>query len=355
MMYDDIDSPGVERDMFGREITTHNRRFSNSSSTPSRPASHHNSTAYRPHATPTEESPLLPVFDIGPDGTEGNEGGDTEHEEAGNTSTPNMETANNNTSSTSVMTKRYFFVSMTLLIVLSLIINAYFFYSLRALHTHSYQQHQQINALQRSHHDYTKDFTRRLEVIENMTSNADVLKEIRHTEHRVDDALHQEQKEIQHQLGVLQANVTSTIHYSEHIIDKKLSHVDAKLATTTTHIQSLLAASEANVTREIRSVSAELEAEEVSLQRLHANVTKQISQLGGYMNSSITAVNTMVTEAKKKIKTEVKEVYASLDQYITSTSAQFAAENDFVKYQVAGSFCLLACLISLYHVTSHLR
>lgn len=81
----------------------------------------------------------------------------------------------------------------------------------------------------------------------------------------------------------------------------------------------------------------------------------QVSELGQYMNSSISRVNSLVNEARARIKAEVTQVYASMDQYIAATTAQFAAENDFVKYQLAGSFSLLACLICLYHVTSHLR
>lgn len=48
-------------------------------------------------------------------------------------------------------------------------------------------------------------------------------------------------------------------------------------------------------------------------------------------------------------------VQDSIEQYVLITNKQFAAENDFVKYQVAGTFTLLSVLIFLAHITNHAR
>jgi hypothetical protein len=40
---------------------------------------------------------------------------------------------------------------------------------------------------------------------------------------------------------------------------------------------------------------------------------------------------------------------------VAFTNKQFAAEDDFVKYQLAGTFTILGCIISGYHLTAHLR
>ena len=42
-------------------------------------------------------------------------------------------------------------------------------------------------------------------------------------------------------------------------------------------------------------------------------------------------------------------------KYIVDTNHQFAAENDFLKYQLAGFFTVLAGIISVWHVTNHIR
>jgi hypothetical protein len=41
--------------------------------------------------------------------------------------------------------------------------------------------------------------------------------------------------------------------------------------------------------------------------------------------------------------------------YIQVTNQQLSAESDFIKYEIAGTFTLLACLISMWHVWGHLR
>ena len=41
--------------------------------------------------------------------------------------------------------------------------------------------------------------------------------------------------------------------------------------------------------------------------------------------------------------------------YISVTNQQLSAESDFIKYEIAGTFTLLACLISMWHVWGHAR
>jgi hypothetical protein len=369
-MFGEFDSPasgasgsvsgGVERDMFGREITTHSRRFSSDSPVRrsavrrSQSATHsatpsltHSLTPphTNPHAALDEESPLLPrTYD-----TLNQTNPHSPHDP-----TPHTHSLTHSNTSNRV-TKKTFWVTITLIILLFMSINVYFFYSLRALHTRHYHLHSQLTALQRTEYHDIQNLNRRMQKIENMTSNEDVIEELHHTQDHLEHILHKDQDATTRQMSLLQQNVTTAMNYNEHIVEKKLSTVDNKLAETTTNIRAMLAASEANMTHEIVSVSNKLEAEEKSLHILHANVTRQVAQLSDYMNSSIQSVNALVNDAKKKIKKEVNEVYASMDKYIASTTAQFAAENDFVKYQLAGSFSILACLICLYHVTSHLR
>ena len=333
----------VQRDMFGREITTHTRRFS----------SGNRGQRQRNIEDVGEETPLLPMFDAE---NRRQSRGRPFLEDADDLSVSQRSERESHTDlSSGMVTKTRFWVVITLLSLLFSLIITYLYFSIRVLHTHSYHQHQLINELKRKQHIDFDFLDRRLQKIENMTSNADVIAEMHETKLKLENDMATEQSIVDKQLAEMERNVSSTIHHNEHYVEKKLSQVDEKLQDTTSHIKELLAASEANMTKEIRSVSNELQAEERTLQFLHANVTRQVSELGSYMNKSISAVNSLVGDAKRKIKAEVNDVYASLDQYITSTTAQFAAENDFVKYQLAGSFSVLACLICLYHVTAHVR
>ena len=66
-------------------------------------------------------------------------------------------------------------------------------------------------------------------------------------------------------------------------------------------------------------------------------------------------LNVSVKQAQFQIQNDVRSVKDNIEQYVAITNKQFAAENDFVKYQLAGTFTLLGCLISLWHLTSHIR
>lgn len=50
--------------------------------------------------------------------------------------------------------------------------------------------------------------------------------------------------------------------------------------------------------------------------------------------------------------TQVRE---DMSSYISSTDLALKAESDFIKFEIAGTFTLLACLISVYNVWCHLR
>lgn len=275
MMYEDIDEASVQRDMFGREITnTHNRRFSNS--TPVRPPSNRNNNSSQLRTPPTEESPLLPVYNIDHEGEHDSDGDETDSIVNG-VEQRSLTASDEGDLDSGMVSKRYFCTTLTLLTLVFLSFNLYFFQSLRVMHTHNYHQHQQINALQRSQHRALVALDSRLLKLENMTSNADVVAEMKDTERRVRNLVGAEQEDTARQLSALHSNVTDSLHRSQATVSHMLSSVDGRLANTTANIKSLLVASQANVSREISSVSLELQASERGLERLHANVTQQAS------------------------------------------------------------------------------
>jgi len=48
-------------------------------------------------------------------------------------------------------------------------------------------------------------------------------------------------------------------------------------------------------------------------------------------------------------------VEVNIDKYKRTTQDQFSMENHFMVYQLAGTFTVMACLISMWHITAHLR
>lgn len=51
----------------------------------------------------------------------------------------------------------------------------------------------------------------------------------------------------------------------------------------------------------------------------------------------------------------MSQVRKDMEIYISVTNEQLSAESDFIKYEIAGTFALLACLISMWHIWGHLR
>ena len=66
-------------------------------------------------------------------------------------------------------------------------------------------------------------------------------------------------------------------------------------------------------------------------------------------------VRKVAQNAHNEIKQEVQDVKKDMNIYVQVTNAQMSAESNFVRYQIAGTFTLLACLISMFSITSHLR
>jgi Organic solute transporter Ostalpha len=70
---------------------------------------------------------------------------------------------------------------------------------------------------------------------------------------------------------------------------------------------------------------------------------------------TIHTLNTTVEAAEQEISDQVSKVKRDVEQYVVTTQDQFSMENSFMVYQLAGTFTVLSCLISMWHMTAHLR
>lgn len=87
---------------------------------------------------------------------------------------------------------------------------------------------------------------------------------------------------------------------------------------------------------------------ESELAQTKRDVTKQL-------DATLDELSDTVRHAKQDIQDEVDMVKADVEQYVLTTQDQFSMENSFMVYQLAGTFTLLTCLISMWHMTAHLR
>jgi hypothetical protein len=138
---------------------------------------------------------------------------------------------------------------------------------------------------------------------------------------------------MQADLGKLHAfvnNVSDTSNigiYNQMIKIKKELLLD--MNTTTTSVHKQLVSSE-------NTVNSLVAATTNDLQKMRSNVSHMVTEMTHTMNETISRINNLVLTAKAAIDIEVRNVSAQEAKYKLDTAKQFAAENDFVKYQLAG-------------------
>lgn len=129
-------------------------------------------------------------------------------------------------------------------------------------------------------------------------------------------------------------------------------------------LEALTAAHETVIERFNQSVSkSEVLAQ---LQRLEANLTATVEMLHHDLAQTEASIQvkldhtsdelkSQVVAAEAEINSKVQTVEESIEKYYIETQDQFSMENSFMVYQLAGTFTLLSCLISMWHMTAHLR
>lgn len=92
-----------------------------------------------------------------------------------------------------------------------------------------------------------------------------------------------------------------------------------------------------------------------SQSRVESEMANTKSEIRQVLDSTKKNIDETVETAQNEIHAQVALVQSDLSMYIRTTQDQFSTENSFMVYQLAGTFTLLGCLISMWHMTSHLR
>jgi hypothetical protein len=88
---------------------------------------------------------------------------------------------------------------------------------------------------------------------------------------------------------------------------------------------------------------------------LHTELEQTKNDIQIELLNTIRILNETVDMAETEIYDQVEKVKKDVEQYVISTQDQFSMENSFMVYQLAGTFTILSCLISMWHMTGHLR
>jgi hypothetical protein len=137
-------------------------------------------------------------------------------------------------------------------------------------------------------------------------------------------------------------------------VDEKAIH---KLQLTVDANQQVIERFNSSVTNQ--DVTERLSRLERDLTRTSAKMQHELElvqeDVSVQLNVTLERLSATVDKAEEEISEEVEKVKKDVEQYVLTTQDQFSMENSFMVYQLAGTFTLLSCLISMWHMTAHLR
>lgn len=159
---------------------------------------------------------------------------------------------------------------------------------------------------------------------------------------------------------VLLATASVFFQYQQMNLNQKLQNDEEKISLMeqTIHLQgAIIQRFNQSVTNS--DVLEQLEHLEDTLEAAQAKLETQLNQtmvdVSAKLDQTLTNLDETVSEAEEEIKEQVDTVKKDFEKYVIKTEDQFSMENSFMVYQLAGTFTLLSCLISMWHMTAHLR
>jgi hypothetical protein len=167
--------------------------------------------------------------------------------------------------------------------------------------------------------------------LSNGTSNADVLDRLKETREEVKSRLEREHGQVFSALQESQRNVSQRLEQNSIELAATKARVESSLTETVQYMQEVVGVASTNIR---------------SIQR---NVTLEIDAMTEHVQKIVHKLGEEVKEAEDTIHQEVLAVQENIEQYVAVTDKQFAAENDFVKYQLAGEKLVLMTGVRVWY------
>lgn len=171
----------------------------------------------------------------------------------------------------------------------------------------------------------------------NGTSNAEVLDKLQLTKQQVASQMQTTKAEIQSHVSSIARNVSQQLAANQNQLQATQSSIATYLNHTVHNMRSVMTLATNHI---------------YDVQR---NVTRAMNQTKVNVERTVVELSASVLHAQATIQDEVAEVRDHIEAYVAVTNKQFAAENDFVKYQLAGTLCVRSHLPPLPPPTSAAR
>jgi len=152
----------------------------------------------------------------------------------------------------------------------------------------------------------------------NRTTNADVLDKLTETKTDIQQLVDEEKQAVLLQIQLSTKNVSDKLAKSSRELSETQRQVDSHLEQSVQSMRNI-----------VDTATAQIET-------VQSDVTLQVSNISSHFNSVVGGLEGAVLEARQIINDQVRVVKNDISQYVDITNRKFAAENDFVKYQLAG-------------------
>jgi hypothetical protein len=166
--------------------------------------------------------------------------------------------------------------------------------------------------------DAVRYHDRQLERLLNRTTNADVLDKLTETKSGIQRLVDDEQRAVLEQIQLSTKNVSDKLAKSSRELSETQRQVDSHLAQS------------------VKSMRLIVDTATAQIETVQSDVTSQVFNISSQFNSVVRGLEGAVLEAREVINEQVRAVKNDISQYVDITNKKFAAENDFVKYQLAG-------------------
>ena len=172
-----------------------------------------------------------------------------------------------------------------------------------------------------------------------------VSKDLLTTKYDIDVSMAKSKSDVATSLTWTRQNVSTELQCAREEMRQQSHKVKEEVKDRLSTVDNLLENTVSDMREELNATVALLNgvvADAVGhIRFVQSNVTAKLSAISTSLDQTMEQVNAAVTSAEGAIHEEVVQVKLNMDQYISITNHQFAIENDFVKYQLAGESVFL--------------
>lgn len=148
-------------------------------------------------------------------------------------------------------------------------------------------------------------------------------------------------------------NLNETIQASTSNLQSQLVHFHEDSKDQGDRLAESILYTRQNTTIELQSIKHSVSSALSTVGILGGEVDQKITEVRAVINSTISTIGGFMDEANKELSDTVQKFDEEMNQYKYQTNNEFSAESNFVKFQLAGTFVVLACLCSGWHLTNH--